>query len=296
MTTTKPEIVRSKDGTAIGYESLGAGEGLLVVGGAWRSSRDYLPFARALAESFTVHVIDRRGRGRSGPQAADYSIEQEIEDLFAVQAQTDARVVFGHSYGGLIALEAARRSSVFSDVVVYEPGVSVAGSIPLGWIARYRALLAAGDRRGAFAAMVREAGGAPPALERMPLWYVKLMLRLFMPRWQQVEPLLETGLSEHEQVAALDDNTVRRYQAISARVVLLGGRKSRSNFTTTLFEQLAATIPNSTTELLLGLDHTAPDETAPDRVAERVRHHLIGCTHPRPAPLISATTDLRNGS
>lgn len=291
MTTIKPEIVRSEDGTAIGYESLGAGDGLLVVGGAWRSSRDYLPFSQALAESFTVHVIDRRGRGRSGPQGADYSIEREIEDLFAVQAQTDARIVFGHSYGGLIALEAARRSTVFSDVVVYEPGVSVAGSIPLGWIARYRALLAAGDRRGAFAAMVREAGGAPPALERMPLWYVKLMLRLFIneQRWQQIDSLLETGLTEHEQVAALDDNTIRRYQAISARVVLLGGSSSRSNFTTTPFEQLTATIPNSTTELLLGLDHTAPDEKAPDRVAERVRHHLIGGAHSRSAGFRRAT-------
>jgi pimeloyl-ACP methyl ester carboxylesterase len=298
MTTTKPQIVRSEDGTAIGYESLGAGEGLLVVGGAWRSSRDYLPFARALAESFAVHLIDRRGRGRSGPQAADYSIEREIEDLFAVQAQTDARIVFGHSYGGLIALEAARRSTVFSDVVVYEPGVSVAGSIPLGWIPRYRALLAAGDRRGAFAAMVRGAGGAPPALERMPLWYVKLMLRLFVneDRWQQIDPLLETGLAEHEQVAALDEGTVRRYQAVSARVVLLGGGRSRSNFTTTPFEQLKATIPNSTSELILGLDHTAPDEKAPDRVAERVRHHLLGRAQSRPAPVMSATTGVRSGS
>lgn len=85
--TTEPGIVRSQDGTAIGYERLGAGEGLLVLGGAWRSGRDYLPFARALAPSFAVSVIDRRGRGRSGPQGPGYSIERELEDLFAVQAQ-----------------------------------------------------------------------------------------------------------------------------------------------------------------------------------------------------------------
>jgi pimeloyl-ACP methyl ester carboxylesterase len=282
MTATMPASargrVRSNDGTAISYETVGVGEGLLVLGGAWRTSRDYLPFARALSDSLTVHVIDRRGRGRSGPQGAQYSIAREIEDLLAVQARTGATIVFGHSYGGLIALEAARCSAVFSDVVVYEPGVSIAGSIPLGWMDPYRERLAAGDPRGAFAAMVRGAGGAPPALERMPLWYVKLMLRLFIKQqqWRQIEPLLEAGLAEHEQVAALDDTTVDRYQPLTARVLLLGGGKSRSFATTRLFEQLTATIRNSTSELIDGLNHTAPDEKAPDVVAERVRRHLRG--------------------
>jgi pimeloyl-ACP methyl ester carboxylesterase len=277
-TPTKAGIARSRDGTAIAYQRLGAGDGLIVLGGAWRSGRDYLPFARALARSFEVHVVDRRGRGRSGPPGSNYSIAREVEDLFAVQAHTASTIVFGHSYGGLIALEAARRSRVFSAVVVYEPGVSIAGSIPLGWIARYRALLEAGDRRGAFAAMVRGAGGAPPALERMPLWYVKLMLRLFMndDQWRRIDPLLEAGLAEHEQVAALDQSTTDRYRDVTARVVLLGGGKSRPHLTTTLFEQLTATIANCTSELIVGLDHTAPDEKAPDLVAERARHHLLG--------------------
>jgi hypothetical protein len=126
--------------------------------------------------------------------------------------------------------------------------------------------------------MVRGAGGAPPALERMPLWYVKLMLRLFIKQqqWRQIEPLLEAGLAEHEQVAALDDTTVDRYQPLTARVLLLGGGKSRSFATTRLFEQLTATIRNSTSELIDGLNHTAPDEKAPGVVAQRVLRHLRG--------------------
>jgi pimeloyl-ACP methyl ester carboxylesterase len=278
MPTTTHGVATSNDGTAISYEAVGVGEGLLVLGGAWRAGRDYLPFARALCHSFTVYVIDRRGRGQSGPQGAEYSIAREIEDLLGVQAQTGATIVFGHSYGGLIALEAARRSAVFSDVVVYEPGVSIAGSIPLGWIDPYRRRLAAGDRRGAFAAMVRGAGGAPPALERMPLWYVKLILRMFIKQqqWQQIDRLLEAGLVEHEQVAALDETTADRYRTITARVLLLGGRKSRPFATTRLFDQLTSTIPNCTSDLIDGLDHLGPDEKAPDVVAERVRRRLRG--------------------
>jgi pimeloyl-ACP methyl ester carboxylesterase len=162
MSATNLEIVRSQDGTSIGHETVGVGDGLLVLGGAWRTSRDYLLFARAMGKSFAVHVIDRRGRGRSGPQGLAYTIDRELEDVAAVQAHTQAKVIFGHSYGGLIALEAARRSTIFTDIVVYEPGVSVAGSIPLGWMRRYRELLATGDRRGAFAVMVRTAGGVRP--------------------------------------------------------------------------------------------------------------------------------------
>jgi pimeloyl-ACP methyl ester carboxylesterase len=267
--------VRSQDGTSIGYETLGDGASMLVVGGAWRAGRAYLPLARALAGSFTVHVIDRRGRGRSGPQGPDYSLEREIEDLSSVQSETGAQIVVGHSYGGLVALEAARRSGVFTDVIVYEPGVSIAGSIPLGWMAPYRERLAAGERRAAFAEMTRGAGAAPAIVERLPLWYLKLILRLVIkaPEWQQIDPLLEPALPEHEQVGMLDDGSAERFRAISARTLLLGGAKSRSRYTTTLFEQLASAIPDASSEILPGLDHLGP-EKAPELVARRVEAHL----------------------
>lgn len=275
---TATSIIESRDGTPIGYETVGDGEGVLLLGGAWRAARHYRSFARALADRFAVHLIDRRGRGRSGPQGESYSIEREVEDLAAIQRETGARIVFGHSYGGLIALEAARRSTAFTDVIVYEPGVSIGGSIPLAWMAPYRDRLAAGDRHGAFAVMVRGAGGAPPIVERLPLWYLRLVLRLVIrdSEWGRIDPLLEAALAEHALVGALDDGTADRYRAIAARTVLLGGGKSRPRFTTVPFEALTAAIPNATAEIIPGLDHVAPDEKAPDVVAGRVLQHLAG--------------------
>jgi pimeloyl-ACP methyl ester carboxylesterase len=275
-TTPTRSTVPSLDGTAIAYDSFGAGEGVIVIGGCLSTGRDYAPFGRVLAQSFAVHVIERRGRGASGPQGRAYSIERELDDLFAVQAATGAAAVFGHSYGGLIALEAARHSPVFSQVIVYEPGISVRGSIPLAWIPRYRELLATGDRRGAFASMVRQSGFAPPQLERLPLPLVRLILRFAVrgERWQQMCPLLDANLAEHEQVARLDDGTVDRYSSISARVVLLGGQKSPRFITTDLFAALRRTILNADVEIIDGLDHLAPDENAPDAVAEAVRRYL----------------------
>ena len=273
-------MVSSADGTTIAYQTLGAGEGVIVVGGALRASRDYLSLARTMARSLTVHVVDRRGRGASGPQGAGYRIETECEDLLAVHAETKATAVFGHSYGGLVALEAARRTRVFSRVAVYEPAVSIHGSIPVDWMPRYRQLLAAGDTRGAFACMVRRMGFAPKPLSKMPLWYVKAILRVVMrgPEWRRMEPLLESNLAEHEEVARLDDGTVDRYRSIAARVLILGGQKSPAFTTTKPFNLLHESIADSTVEILDGFDHNAPDDKAPQVVGEKVRDFLCSAS------------------
>jgi pimeloyl-ACP methyl ester carboxylesterase len=270
------KLARSNDGTQIGYQSLGSGKGVLVLGGALRNGADYMRLAQALAGSHQVHLIDRRGRGASGRQGPRYGLDREIEDLLAVQSQTGAGIVFGHSYGGLIALEAARRHSCFSEVIVYEPGVSVAGSIPSDWTTRYRQLLASGDERGAFATMVCGVGFAPAGLSRLPLWSVKLILRLAIGRdeWQRMRPHLATSVAEHEELAALDDGSVQRYRSVKARVLLLGGSKSPLFTTTALFEQLGSVLENATSQLIGGLDHTAPDEKAPEVVAKLIQRHL----------------------
>lgn len=269
---TTPSVVTSADGTGIAYQTLGEGRGLIVVGGALRTGADYLPLARDLARTFAVHVIDRRGRGASGPQGPDYSVEKECADLVAVQAATGATAVFGHSYGGFVALEAARRTAIFSHVAVYEPGVSIAGSIPVAWVPRYRQLLAAGDTRGAFAVFVRGSGTAPGPVTGLPLSQLRTMVR--GEQWRRLEPLLEASAAEHEQEARLDDGTAERYHSIQARVLLLGGDKSPAFLTAQLFPALQQVVPDATAEILDGLDHFAPDQKAPALVAERVQNFL----------------------
>jgi len=270
MSSPRRSTVTSTDGTAIGYHTLGTGQGVVVVGGALRSGLDYLPFGRALARSRAAHLMDRRGRGCSGPQGSDYSIDRECEDLKAVVAATDATAVFGHSYGGLVALESARRERSFPDVIVYEPGVSVHGSMPLGWIPRYRELLDRGDARGAFTCMVQQAGFAPAILGRMPAWCARAILKLVVRgrQWQAMKPLLRTHLLEVEQVALLAGDA-SRFSTIDSRVLLLAGAKSPAAITSQPMLEVQAVIAGATFELMEGLGHTAPDEQAPERVAER---------------------------
>jgi len=137
-----PHHLHSKDGTRIGYLSVGTGPAVIVIPGVLSMAEDYDAFARALSEHFTVHTIERRGRGDSGSQGDDYSIAKECEDVLALQAKTGASFLVGHSYGGLVALEVARNNQAFSRIAVYEPGVSIEGSMPTAWMPGYEQKLA----------------------------------------------------------------------------------------------------------------------------------------------------------
>jgi len=61
-----------RDGAQISYLSLGSGPSVVVVPGALSVAADYLAFARALSDHFTVHIIERRRRGHSSPQGEHY--------------------------------------------------------------------------------------------------------------------------------------------------------------------------------------------------------------------------------
>jgi pimeloyl-ACP methyl ester carboxylesterase len=264
----------SADGTPIGYSSLGDGPGLIIVGGVLSSGSDYLPLAHLLAQDFEVHVIDRRGRPGSGPQRQGHSIDDEIADLVAVAATTGARAVFGHSFGGLVALEAARRQSVFDQVFVYEPGVPLRGQFRFNWLDGYQRLVESGDRRGAFAWMVKHNGFAPRLLAVMPLSFVRVMLRLAIrpQQWASMDRLLEANLVEHRIEAALDAPSAERFSTITARTLLIGGTKSPAVISQQLVVELAKAIPDAAVAILPGLNHLAPQHH-PAQVAAAVVWH-----------------------
>ena len=194
--------------------------------------------------------------------------------MLAVAAATGATWVLGHSFGGLVALEAARRQPSFDRVVVYEPGVAIGGQLDFTWFERYEKLLARGDRRGAFAWMVKHAGFAPRPLTVMPLWYVKTVLRLVVrsTRWAAMEPLLEANLVEHRIEAALDAPGAERFSTITATTVLLGGADSPPFISRQLLARLADVIADTTVAILPGLGHLAPQDH-PSQVAAAILTH-----------------------
>jgi len=267
--------VRSKDGTTISYLSMGGGPSVLVIPGILSMAADYAAFARALAKHFTVHTIERRGRGESGPQGDDYSIVKECEDVLALRAETGASLLVGHSYGGLVALEVARNNTAFTKIAVYEPGVSIDGSMPRDWMTGYEKKLAENKHLDALVEFTL--ADAPPPLSKTPPWLMKLGWRLLFirfPQSRQMLSLLQENLREWREIARLD-SSYENYREIAASVLLMYGGKSNSIAVTLAMERLAATLPHSETKEFPKLDHFGIERTAPREVARAVSDYFL---------------------
>jgi len=116
-------IVTSRDGTVIAYEQKGGGPTLIVVDGAMttRTSSGKAELVDLMSPYFSVCTYDRRGRGDSG-DTPPYAIDREIEDIEAlVNHSGTSALLYGHSSGGCLALEAARAlGTKVAKVTVYE--------------------------------------------------------------------------------------------------------------------------------------------------------------------------------
>jgi pimeloyl-ACP methyl ester carboxylesterase len=257
------EKVTSYDGTPIAYYRSGAGSPLILVPGtgaanpvAWTAA---LP---ALEEHFCVYALDRRGHGASGDSPI-YAIEREYEDIVAVvDSLGEPAHVLGHSFGGLLALEAALLTRNIGKLILYEPGLG--GSLyPEGFLDRLQALLDTGDREGALIAHYREnVGMQPDEIEQFrssPAWPVRLAIAHTLPR----EMRAEEGYRFDAQ----------RFKDLDIPILLLQGGDS-PNLLKAGNETLNAALPNSRIAMMPGQQHIAM-YTAPDLFQQAVLTFLI---------------------
>ncbi|WP_024805244.1 alpha/beta fold hydrolase [Nocardia sp. BMG51109] len=279
MTVPEPTVtsstVVSADGTTIAYLTVGRGPALVVVPGALSVAAGYLDFARALGEQFTAHVVERRGRGRSGPQGPEYRIDKEREDLLAVCDKTGARLLVGHSYGGLVVLETARGCPDIRKAAVYEPGLSIDRSVPTGWMSAYERNLVRDRPFDAFVEFARAMG--PESARRAPRWLMRRMMPLALrgPQRSIVLGQLTETLREHREIARLD-NTYPAYREIAAEVLILQGGRDHTTQADIDRATLEYTIPHCTGHLFPDLDHFGIDKGDPGRVAGIVGTFFAG--------------------
>jgi pimeloyl-ACP methyl ester carboxylesterase len=272
--TDTTHAVRSQDGAKINYLTMGSGPSLIVIPGALSVAADYTAFASALAGQFTIHIIERRGRGLSSPQGDDYSMRKEREDVLALQQETGASLLVGHSFGGLVALEVARNNPSLTKVAVYEPGVSLDGSIPMGWMSGYQKKLAEQKYLDAFVEF--SLGVGPERARNTPPWLMKLLLPLFLSSHERklMLGLLPENLREHQEVARLDSSS-ENYRDITADVLLMYGGKSHIAWVNRAMERLAVVLPQSETQEFPKLDHFGIDKKAPREVAKVVSAYFL---------------------
>ena len=229
---------------------------------ALRDHSRWRPVLPRFEERFSVLAVDRRGRGRSG-DAETYAVEREFEDVAAVaDGLGQSTIVLGHSYGGLCALEAAFLTENVEKLVLYDPGLEVAGEqiYPYAVIERLERLLEQGDRDAVVATMLREVAGLPPeVIDQMrlqPAWSARVDAAHTIPR--ELRAVKEYRFDPE------------RFRDLDLPVLLLSGEASPPALVRAA-EVVHDTLSNSRLVILPGQGHAAMDTATELFVDEVIR-------------------------
>jgi len=265
---TSNTLVPVRDGR-VGLHTVGNGPGLVIVHGSAVRASDYRRFTEALSHRYTVHIYDRRGRATSSAACDPYSIAAEIDDLAAVLTFTEASNVFGHSYGGYIALAAAHRLQP-ANVAVYDPAVSISGGFPTEFIEPFAEAVGRRDHSRAFGLLNRGLG-TTGALSRLPPTAQAGLGGLFLrtPMGRRWADLLPTVVAETRAVRDGDAAT-EAYSMITAETALFHGGRSPRYFGSSC-EELASCLPNARSYSIRGAGHDAPNRADRRLIAALVR-------------------------
>lgn len=245
--------VTSADGTSIAYEREGNGQPLILFHGGSGTRRAWDTLRPYLADTYSLYIPDRRGRGDSGDNS-DYSLAREAEDLRAlVDAVSGTPIVFGHSFGGLVALSAAPESTL-DRLILYEPPVLVEEYSDGNLAARMETRLNSGQRQDAMRLFIEE-NGTVSDVEKLPWWPEEANLHL-----------TETVIRENYEVEAFD---LSGLPEIAVPAVLLTGEQSPDH----LRSGVAALDDHFVTSQLIEMENVGhvATETAPGKLASIIK-------------------------
>jgi pimeloyl-ACP methyl ester carboxylesterase len=243
------QTVASADGTPIAYWRSGDGPPLVLVHGSFDDHNVWAPVLPAFEERFTVYAVDRRGRGGSG-DGTGHSLESEAADIAEVVESIGSQEevnLLGHSYGGVCALEAARRATNVRRLVLYEPAVPAGiAFFPPGVIDRIERLVEDGKREEAGTVFVRDVAKLPPdvldLLRDDPSWPASVAAAHTLPREMRA---VEGYVLDLARLRGLETPTL----------VLLGGDTLPS--IKAAAEAVDEALPNSRMVVMPGQGHVA---------------------------------------
>lgn len=247
------EKVISKDGTPIAYHRQGSGPPLILVHGAGSIAKRWFHLLPSLQEDFTIFAIERSGRGESGDHES-YTYSCEVEDVLAIVDLNDQPVnLFGHSFGAMIALDAALQTGKVRKLMLYEAPIPLAGNkvLPDGLMDDYEDLLNQNKNEEALVLFYDRVGISPQE--------IKLMQST--PEWQERVDAAHTILRE----SRVEDQYVfkpERFNNLQVPTSLMVGSDSPP-WAMASTKALHRALPNSSILELRGQKHTAM-VTAPD--------------------------------
>ncbi|WP_336360130.1 alpha/beta fold hydrolase [Haladaptatus sp. ZSTT2] len=226
---------------------MGRGPPLVLVHGTSADHTSWRAISPLLADHVTLYAMIRRGRGESG-DAAEYALEREAEDVVALVEAIDQPVVlFGHSFGGLCALEAAVQTNTLCGLILYEPAIPMRGHLYDDEVlAEMQSLLTGGANEQMLHLFLREiaelSGDQIDALCASPAW---------PSRVKAAHTVLREAYAEEAYVF-----DPRRFAAVTTPTILLAGGNSPSSFRDAT-AAVADALPNSRIVTLDGQEHVA---------------------------------------
>jgi pimeloyl-ACP methyl ester carboxylesterase len=241
------KLIESTDGTRIALDRTGTGPPLVIVLGAFCDRSTSKPLAALLAPTYTVLEYDRRGRGDSD-DGLPISVAAETQDLAAVVAAAgEPTFVYGHSSGGMLALEAAAHGVQMRRLAVYEPpytGEHCPGP-ELGQ--RLDELVATGRRDEAAEQWLTVTGTPLPIIESIKS----------SPGWAHRQALAHT-LSQDLRLANDGQVPVERLRRIDLPVLAMAGGASPP-WASSAIATLADVLPHAAQQIVDGQQHIPAD-------------------------------------
>jgi pimeloyl-ACP methyl ester carboxylesterase len=254
------------------YREAGAGEPIVLLHCSSGSSGAWAPVMNHLGQDYRVLVPDLLGYGRTEPWPRDAPLGLDAE-LGVVEALLDvagrpAHLV-GHSYGGTVALRAARRfPRQVASLTLIEP---VAFHLlrhadePDGW----REIAALAERHVALVGEGRDAAAA----EAFVTYWMGPKAGQQMPdaaRDSAVRTAAKVAAEWRLMFAAEDDRDA--IAEIDAPTLLICGGRTRTP-ARRVVEVLGRALPHTLHHEIAGAGHMSP-LTHPANIAEAIRRHV----------------------
>jgi pimeloyl-ACP methyl ester carboxylesterase len=247
-------MIEARDGAKIRLHTSGTGPGIVVVHGGGVTIDIYRRLAGRLADRFTVHLYNRRGRADAPPRSEPYSMQEDIDDLATVLAHTGAVNVLGHSGGAVVAIEAARQQVPMGRLAVYDAPLQVDGLFPTDWLPAARAAAQAGDTARALA--LTGAGlNTQSVAGKLPVGVQVAITKMFLrtPIGRMMGDLVAMTLDESQSIHE-HSGPASRWAGITAEVLLVCGTNGPPYYPK-INRALAAVIPGARTLEVPGAGH-----------------------------------------
>lgn len=253
----------SNDSSAVWSEVAGdaADPVIVLVHGSMDRAAGLLRLSRRLDRQFRVVRYDRRGYGRSLAVGPPHTVAANIDDLEELVVRhrrdaTDRVVLFGHSFGGNIALGlVARRPGLVAAVAIYET--------PMSWLASWPTATA----------------GSAAAAAETPAAAAEAFIRRLVgdAAWDRLPPTKQAqrraeGAAMVAELADLRTDPPWAPEAIRVPVVAFHGERARDHHRAAM-RRIAELVPDGRVVEIPDAGHPGP-HTHPDAVASAFTEFL----------------------